>query len=241
MAGRKTAVVVGGSQGIGFAAAQALAARGEAVVVTSRDPMKGEAAARKLGHGATAIVIDLTRPHEIAERFAGIGAVDHLVITAVDRDRNSVKAYDITAATKLVTTKLVGYAEVVHTLVERLTPDAAIVLYGGMARDRPYPGSTTVSSINGGVTGLYADAGGGVGAGSRQRHPSWFCRRQSILGGQHGGERTNAGSHTRPSTPHHRALRQRHPVPARQPGHEWREPCGRRRHFIDLNGRAEAR
>ena len=61
MAGRKTAVVVGGSQGIGFAAAQALAARGEAVVVTSRDPMKAEAAARKLGHGATAIVIDLTR------------------------------------------------------------------------------------------------------------------------------------------------------------------------------------
>ncbi len=55
---------------------------------------------------------------------------------------------------KLVTTKLVGYAEIVHTLVERLTTDAPIVLYGGMARDRPYPGSTTVSSINGGVTGL---------------------------------------------------------------------------------------
>jgi NAD(P)-dependent dehydrogenase (short-subunit alcohol dehydrogenase family) len=154
MAGRKTAVVVGGSSGIGLAVAEALAARGEAVVVTSRDPKKGEAAAAKVGHGATAIVIDLTRPNEIAKRVAGIGAVDHLVITAVDRDRNSVKTYDITAAMKLVTTKLVGYAEVVHTLVERLTPDASIVLYGGMARDRPYPGSTTVSSINGGVTGL---------------------------------------------------------------------------------------
>ena len=47
MAGRKTAVVVGGSSGIGLAVAEALAARGEAVVVTSRDPMKAEAAAAR--------------------------------------------------------------------------------------------------------------------------------------------------------------------------------------------------
>jgi NAD(P)-dependent dehydrogenase (short-subunit alcohol dehydrogenase family) len=32
--------------------------------------------------------------------------------------------------------------------------DTAIVLFGGRAKDAPYPGSTTVSSINGGVEGL---------------------------------------------------------------------------------------
>ena len=31
---------------------------------------------------------------------------------------------------------------------------ARIVIFGGLAKDRPYPGSTTVSSVNGGVTGL---------------------------------------------------------------------------------------
>ncbi len=31
---------------------------------------------------------------------------------------------------------------------------ATVVLFGGLAKDRPYPGSTTVSTINGGVTGL---------------------------------------------------------------------------------------
>jgi NAD(P)-dependent dehydrogenase (short-subunit alcohol dehydrogenase family) len=154
MAGQKTAVVVGGSSGIGLAVAEALAARGEAVWVTSRDPKRAEAAARKVGHGAKMIIIDLTKPHEIAAKLASVGPVDHLVITAIDRDRNTVKAYDIAAATRLVTTKLVGYAEVAHTLVERFSLEAAIVLYGGLARDRPYPGSTTVSSINGGVTGL---------------------------------------------------------------------------------------
>ena len=35
-----------------------------------------------------------------------------------------------------------------------MAPHAAIVLFGGLAKDRPYPGSTTVSTINGGVIGM---------------------------------------------------------------------------------------
>ena len=54
----------------------------------------------------------------------------------------------------LVTLKLVGFAEVVHALLDRLSPDSSIVLFGGQAKDRPYPGSTTVSTVNGGVSGL---------------------------------------------------------------------------------------
>jgi NAD(P)-dependent dehydrogenase (short-subunit alcohol dehydrogenase family) len=154
MSERTTAVVVGGSFGIGFAVAQALAARGERVVVASRDLARAEAAARQLGDDASAIAVDLARPEEIADRFAAVGPVDHLVITAVDRDRNSVKSYDIAGAIKLVTIKLVGYTEVAHTLATRFTPSAAIVLYGGQARERPYPGSTTVTSFNGGITAL---------------------------------------------------------------------------------------
>ncbi len=154
MTAQKTAVVIGGSQGIGLAVAKALAARGEKVIVTSRDMKKAEAVAAKMGHGATAITVDLTRPHEIAAKFAAIGPVDHLVITAIERDRNTVKAFDIETAIKTVTTKLVGYAAVAQALAERFTSSAAIVLYGGMARERPYPGSTMVSSINGGVTSL---------------------------------------------------------------------------------------
>jgi NAD(P)-dependent dehydrogenase (short-subunit alcohol dehydrogenase family) len=33
-----------------------------------------------------------------------------------------------------------------------LTNDASIVLFGGLAKERPYPGSTTVTSVNGAVT-----------------------------------------------------------------------------------------
>jgi NAD(P)-dependent dehydrogenase (short-subunit alcohol dehydrogenase family) len=42
----------------------------------------------------------------------------------------------------------------VHSLGERFTGAGSILLFGGMARARPYPGSTTVSSINAAVVGM---------------------------------------------------------------------------------------
>jgi NAD(P)-dependent dehydrogenase (short-subunit alcohol dehydrogenase family) len=60
----------------------------------------------------------------------------------------------VAAAIRLVTLKLVGYSEVVHALVDRLTEDASIVLFGGLAWRRPYPGSTTITTVNGGISGL---------------------------------------------------------------------------------------
>ena len=35
-----------------------------------------------------------------------------------------------------------------------MTPDASILLFGGQAFRIPYPGSTTVTTVNGGVDGL---------------------------------------------------------------------------------------
>jgi NAD(P)-dependent dehydrogenase (short-subunit alcohol dehydrogenase family) len=51
---------------------------------------------------------------------------------------------------------MIGYLETVHTLLDRMeaSRDTGIVLFGGRAKDAPYPGSTTVSSINGGVEGM---------------------------------------------------------------------------------------
>jgi NAD(P)-dependent dehydrogenase (short-subunit alcohol dehydrogenase family) len=77
--------------------------------------------------------------------------VEHLVLVAVDRDENRVRDYNIDGALNLVTLKLVGYTEVIHVLTARMRPRGSIVLYGGLAKDRPYPGSTTVSTVNGGV------------------------------------------------------------------------------------------
>jgi len=146
-------VIVGGTRGIGRELAREYVERGADVVLTGREAAASEAAARDVG-AAAGVALDLTRPEEIAERLADIGPVSRLVLVAIDRDSNSAREYDIAGALELVTLKLVGYTEVVHALCSRFTQDAAILLFGGLAKDRPYPGSTTVSTVNGGVTGM---------------------------------------------------------------------------------------
>lgn len=154
MSTQANSVIVGGTSGIGRAVAAALARRGERVVITGRNAERTAAIAREIGHGVTGLAVDLTRPQEIAGALAPLGPVDHLVLAAIERDQNTVRNYDVARALSLVTMKLVGYTEVVHTLAPRLTADASIVLFGGQAKNRPYPGSITVTTVNGGVESL---------------------------------------------------------------------------------------
>ena len=147
-------LIVGGTQGLGRELAQAYASDGREVVVTGRDQARAETAAAEIGGSTRGIGFDLAEPETIAERLADVGEVEHLVLAAIERDVNSTREYDIAAALRLVTLKLVGYTEVVHTLLPRLRDESSILIYGGLARDRPYPGSTTVTTVNGGVTSL---------------------------------------------------------------------------------------
>jgi NAD(P)-dependent dehydrogenase (short-subunit alcohol dehydrogenase family) len=145
-------LVVGGTSGIGREFARLRAQRGDEVVLTGRDPDRAAAVAKEIG--ARGLALDLSLPREIAGALTDVGRVDHLVLAGVSRDENTAADYDITAALRLVTLKLVGYTEVVHVLRPRMTDDSAIVVFGGQAKERPYPGATTVATVNAGVRGL---------------------------------------------------------------------------------------
>lgn len=145
-------VVVGGTAGLGLEVARHYAGQGNDVVLTGRSQERAHEVAQ--GIGAKGLGFDVSEPAGIAAGLQEIGQVDHLVLAAIERDANTAGAYDIAAATRLATLKLVGYTEVVHALVPRLAPGASVVIFGGMARIRPYPGSVTVTTINAGVIGL---------------------------------------------------------------------------------------
>ena len=147
-------VIVGGTRGLGREVAQHYADAGRDVVITGREQAACDACAAEIGGATRAIALDLAEPHAIAERLADVGDVQYLVLVAIDRDSNTAGDYDVERALALVTLKLVGYTETIHALVPRMGEDASILLFGGLAKDRPYPGSTTVSTINGGVTGM---------------------------------------------------------------------------------------
>ena len=147
-------VVVGGTAGIGREIASSYARQGAEVWITGRDPAGAREAAAEIGGDTRGVGCDLALPESIAAAFSPIARVDRLVLAAIERDQNSVRAYEIQRALRLVTLKLVGYSEVVHQLADRFSPGAAMVLFGGVAKDRPYPGSTTVTAVNDGVDGL---------------------------------------------------------------------------------------
>jgi NAD(P)-dependent dehydrogenase (short-subunit alcohol dehydrogenase family) len=147
-------VVIGGTAGLGRAIALAYVGRGARVGVGGRDAARAGAVAAELGGNAYGFAIDVAHPEGIGDALRELGAVDRLVVTAILRDQNAVRSYELEGAVRLSTMKLVGYTEIVHQLADRLSTDASILLFGGLAKDRPYPGSTTVTSVNGAVATL---------------------------------------------------------------------------------------
>jgi NAD(P)-dependent dehydrogenase (short-subunit alcohol dehydrogenase family) len=149
-------LLVGGTGSLGLAIAKQRSKFGEQVVLTSRDAGRAEQAARDIGGNVRGIALDLSDPHGIADALSGLGAVDHLVLAtaANDNSHNTLANFDVDAATDAVTVKLIGFTETIRVLRDRLTPSASVVLFGGLARNRPYPGSTMVTTFNAGVSGL---------------------------------------------------------------------------------------
>jgi NAD(P)-dependent dehydrogenase (short-subunit alcohol dehydrogenase family) len=151
MAGATT-LIVGGTRGLGRQLAQRFAQRGQNVVITGRDLDSATSVAGEIGGSTRAAGVDLTDPECIADCLGDIGEVDHVVLAAIERDSNTVREYDVGRALRLATLKLVGYTEVLHCLHPKMHENTSILLFGGLAKDRPYPGSTTVTSVNGAVT-----------------------------------------------------------------------------------------
>lgn len=154
----KSVVLIGATQGTGRELAAEYARRGANVVITGRSAERAAEVADELSEDVpgtvTGLSLDLTRPAEIAEMLVPIERVDRLALVGVVRDRNTIAAYDVAKAGELAVMKIVGYTAVVSALAPRMAQNASILLFGGVAKDYPYPGSTTVSAVNGAVTGL---------------------------------------------------------------------------------------
>ncbi len=149
-----TTLVVGGTGGLGEVIAQHFADRGDDVVITGRDKARAETVAARIGTGTRGLALDLARPDTIGAALADVTDVDNLVVTAVGQATNTLAQFNVTDAVTAVTMKLVGYAETVRVLRDRFAPGASVVLFGGLAKERPYPGSTVVSTFNAGISGL---------------------------------------------------------------------------------------
>ncbi len=182
-------VIVGGTAGLGRDLAALCLERGQRVVIAGRDETRCADIASELHPECESFAIDLSAPESIGEALAGVGPVRHIALVAIERDENSVRDYDVANAIRLTTLKLVGYTEVVHQLLPKMDGEGAVVIYGGQAQARPYPGSTTVSTVNGGVLGMVRTLAAelapirvnGIHPGVIGDSPYWAAKPEGVL------------------------------------------------------------
>jgi NAD(P)-dependent dehydrogenase (short-subunit alcohol dehydrogenase family) len=147
-------VVVGGTSGIGLPLARAAHALGCTLTVAGRGAERATAIARSIGPGVTGRHLDLEDAASIRAALAGGPAIDHLVLVPIYSLATSVKDFNIGEANRVAQIKLTGYIEAVSAALPRLKPSSSIVLFGGMAKVRPYPSSTMLTVVNAGIVGM---------------------------------------------------------------------------------------
>jgi len=147
-------VVIGGTSGIGLPLAQAAHALGCTLTIAGRGAERAAAAAKSIGPDVIGRHLDLEDVNSIRGGLANGPPIDHLVLVPIYSATTTVKNFDVAEANRVLDVKLTGYLEAVHTALPRLKPTASIVLFGGMAKARPYPSSTMITIANAGIIGM---------------------------------------------------------------------------------------
>ena len=94
-------LIVGGTRGIGKEIARYYAEQGWSIVLTGRHAAHAQSAAAEVDGDTRGIALDLSEPELIADALADVGAVDHLILTAIARDTNTLDDYNIAITLKI--------------------------------------------------------------------------------------------------------------------------------------------
>ncbi|MDX3109624.1 SDR family oxidoreductase [Nonomuraea angiospora] len=145
-------VIVGGTSGIGLAAAARLAAGGAEVVVTGRSEERLRAALKQLGDQARGEVVDARDTAAMRALFEGLGTVDHLVVTVTGRGGagplSSLTGEGLTEAWR---NKLVPHLLTAQAALGVLNPEGSITFVTAASAGAALPGIATLAAVNGAI------------------------------------------------------------------------------------------
>ncbi|WP_437720366.1 SDR family oxidoreductase [Sorangium sp. So ce861] len=135
----QTVVVVGASSGIGLAAARAAAARGARVVMLSRSQSRLDEAAESVTGTRRAMAMDMLDPGAVDRVMGSIGAVDHLVLTAVADELASRAPIGEMTGEQVERSfdKLRGFVNVLRAAAPRLREGGSVTLVAGASAVKP--------------------------------------------------------------------------------------------------------
>ena len=148
-------VIVGGSSGIGLAAARHLLASGARVTITGRNETRLVEARRQLGPEAQVVPMDATAADALPAQFARIGKFDHLVLAL-----GSGKGLGPFATASLADVKL-GFEEKVYAhfaaaqaALPFLNPTGSLTFVSAVSAQAALPGTAGIGAANAAVAML---------------------------------------------------------------------------------------
>lgn len=147
----KTALVFGGTSGIGLATVEKLAAAGAKVIAISRNPDK----AKDLPKGVSAVKCDVRDEEAMQTLFADHAPFDILVSAATGGDRALGPFLEMDmAGYRGSFDKLWGYANVVRYGAPHLADGGSITLVSGAPARHCKPGQISLSSVGAAVEAM---------------------------------------------------------------------------------------
>lgn len=151
----KRAIVLGGTSGIGLAAAKRLTDGGANVVVCGRDESKFSSASEHCGPSIDCRAIDVLDRAALSALFAEFAPVDILVCAATGGDRATgpFATMDLDGFQGSFR-KLWGYTNAVRLALEHCADDASIVLVSGSPARKCAPGMSAISTVGNAVEGF---------------------------------------------------------------------------------------
>lgn len=154
-AGQKV-VVIGGTSGIGFAAAKAFLAESADVVIGSRSAEKLAKAKQQLGGNGNVqgYELDFRSEGRTAAFFAKIGPFDHLVLTAAEAVMGDFRELALEAVQAAFSSKFWGQYLAIKAAVPYLNEGSSISVTTGLYGRRPPKGASTLAAINSALEGL---------------------------------------------------------------------------------------
>jgi NAD(P)-dependent dehydrogenase (short-subunit alcohol dehydrogenase family) len=150
----RTAIVTGGSSGIGLEVGRRLAARGDDVVLTARRAGPLDEAARSIG--ARAFAADCTDPTAFGEVVQAVGRVDLVVHAAGVMAGTFVRKETLEGFEQVVRTNLTSAFVVSSAALPAMEPGGRLVFLSSSASVAPQPGRAAYSASKAGLEAFAA-------------------------------------------------------------------------------------
>lgn len=151
-------LIVGGGSGMGLALARRCVEAGATVTIAGRGEQRLQQAREALGNPANleVAVVDIAREDQVADLFARIGGLDHIVSTAADIEGayRLLPELDLKAAQRVVESKFYGPLLIAKHGAPRLARAGSMSFVSGIAAYRPAARGSVVAAVNAALEGL---------------------------------------------------------------------------------------